>query len=93
MDGSLSLTAELPIPPKWLGTGRVSSALAGKTVRLPIGGTLDRPKLDEQALREASARFARETAGEVIREELGKQLEKRFEKLLPRPGQAKPRPQ
>ena len=75
-DGSLALVAEMPVPPTWLGAGRVSAALAKQTVRLPIGGTLDRPKLDEKALRAASAQFVRDTAGEVLRQELDRQLEK-----------------
>jgi hypothetical protein len=76
LDGSLALVAEMPVPPKWLGSGKLAEAVGKQTVRLPIGGTLSRPKLDEQALRAASARFARDAAGEAIRHELDSKLKK-----------------
>lgn len=76
LDGSLALIAEMPIPPKWLGSNRMSAALAKQTVKLPIGGTLDRPKLDEKVLRAASVQFLREAGGEMLRQELEKQLDK-----------------
>jgi translocation and assembly module TamB len=73
LDGSLALTAEMPVPPKWLGSGKLTkAALSNQTIRLPIGGTLSHPKIDEHALREASARFARDSAENVLRLEEGK---------------------
>jgi hypothetical protein len=70
LDGTLALVAEMPVPPKWLGTGKLSRAVAGQTVRLPIGGTIRKPTIDERALREASARFARDAAENALRQEL-----------------------
>jgi translocation and assembly module TamB len=73
LDGSLALTAEMPVPPKWLGSSKLAkSALGNQTIRLPIGGTLSHPRIDERALREASARFARDAADNVLRQEEGK---------------------
>jgi translocation and assembly module TamB len=73
VDGSLSLTAEMPVPPKWLGSSKlVKSALGNQTIRLPIAGTLSHPKIDERALREASAKFARDTVENAVRQEEGK---------------------
>jgi translocation and assembly module TamB len=73
LDGSLSLTAEMPVPPKWLGSSKLAkAALGNQTIRLPLGGTLTHPKIDEQALREASAKFARDTAENALRQEEGK---------------------
>lgn len=83
LDGSLALIAEMPVPPKWLGTSKLAkSALANQTIRLPIGGTLDKPKLDEQALRDASARFVRDTAENVLRQEMDGKLKKEAENGL-----------
>jgi translocation and assembly module TamB len=73
LDGSLALTAEMPVPPKWLGSSKLAkSALGNQTIRLPIGGTLSQPRLDEHALREASAKFVRDAAENVLRQEEGK---------------------
>jgi translocation and assembly module TamB len=82
MDGSLSLVAELPVPPKWLGSSKLARAVAGQTIRLPIGGTLSKPKLDRQALRAASAQFARQATENVIRQEIDGQLKKEAENGL-----------
>jgi hypothetical protein len=76
LDGSLSLIAEMPVPPKWLGSSKLASALAKQTIRLPIGGTLSKPRLDQRALRELSAQMARQAAERAIGQELDNQLKK-----------------
>jgi hypothetical protein len=75
-DRTLSLVAEMPIPPKWMKSARVKGALANQTIRLPIGGTLDRPKIDERALREAAGQFVRQAAGRMIQNELENEIQK-----------------
>jgi translocation and assembly module TamB len=83
LDGSLALTAEMPVPPKWLGSSKLAkSALGNQTIRLPIGGTLSHPKIDEHALREASAKFARDAAENVIRQEMDGKVKKEAENGL-----------
>ncbi|MGH7223968.1 MAG: hypothetical protein ACRELF_12125, partial [Gemmataceae bacterium] len=83
LDGSLSLTAEMPVPPKWLGSSKLAKAVIGnQTIRLPIGGTLSHPKIDQQALRAASERFARDTADKAIRQEMGGRMKKEAESGL-----------
>jgi translocation and assembly module TamB len=83
LDGSLSLTAEMPVPPKWLGSSKLARpALGNQTISLPIGGTLSHPKIDERALREASMKFARDTAENVLRQEMDGKLKKEAENGL-----------
>lgn len=82
LDGSLSLIAEMPVPPKWVGPGRVGQLVANQTIRLPIGGTLNNPKIDESALRQANAQVLRDTANQAIRNEVQNQVEKQIEKKL-----------
>jgi hypothetical protein len=82
LDGSLSLVAEMPVPPKWLGSSKLAGTLAGQTIRLPVGGTLSKPKIDERALREASARFARDAAENVMRQEIDEKLKKEVDNGL-----------
>jgi translocation and assembly module TamB len=78
IDGTLDLVAEMPIPPKWLGKTPLAASLAKQTLRLPINGTLSQPKLNEQALRNLFAQFARDTTKDFLKEE----LEKKFQKLI-----------
>ncbi|MDW8264668.1 MAG: hypothetical protein RMJ52_04985, partial [Gemmataceae bacterium] len=76
LDGSLALTAEMPIPPNWLGQGPLAAALAQKKLRLPIGGTLSQPRIDDQALRAALGQLGKGAAGEVLRRELERGLDR-----------------
>lgn len=83
LDGSLSLTAEMPVPPKWLGSSKLAkTALGNQTIRLPIGGTLSHPKIDEKALRDASVKFVRDAAGNALGQETEGKLKKEAESGL-----------
>ncbi len=68
-DGSLSLVVDVPLTGKLLGgTPMVQAALKGKTVRVPVGGTVDKPALDGRAFEAAAAGLAREAAKDVGKE-------------------------
>jgi len=83
LDGSVDLVAEFPVPPKWLPAGgRVATALASRTIRLPIRGTLSQPKMDAEALRHANAQVVRDAAGDALKNEAEKRLN---QFLKPRP--------
>jgi hypothetical protein len=58
LDETLALMVELPIPDKWVGTGAAASALRGRVFRVPIGGTLERPKIDQQAFQQETGKLA-----------------------------------
>ncbi len=81
LDGSLALVAEMPLPSRLFGAVSLSPALAKQTVRLPIGGTLEQPRLDQKALQGVVGQIARDLAGEALKHE----LENRLKSLL-RPG-------
>ena len=56
LDRTMDLTAEMPVPPRWLGNNAAAiRAVASQTIRLPLRGTLERPELDPRALQQASA--------------------------------------
>lgn len=76
LDESLAVMAELPVPPKWIGNNRLGDALKNQTIQLPIGGTLRKPKLDQQALQQTSARFIRDAAAGAVQKELFRQLDR-----------------
>lgn len=76
LDHSLALMAEMPVPPKWIGNNTLGAALQNQIIQLPIGGTLEQPKINQQALQQASAQFIRNTASSAIRNELNNQLDR-----------------
>jgi len=52
LDHSLDLTAEMSMLPRWLNNSTVSTAVSNQKIRIPIGGTLEHPKLSRDALRQ-----------------------------------------
>lgn len=76
LNGQLELVAEMPVPRRWLKNDNLGQALAKQTITLPVRGTLERPQIDGEALRAASARFLRDTATNVLEQELNKGLKK-----------------
>jgi len=81
LDQTLAVMAEMPIPPKWLGNNAIGSALRNETIRLPIGGTLSRPKIDRRELDRLSRRFIERAAQNLLENEVGRQLQ-RLEGIL-----------
>ncbi len=78
LDQTLALMTEMPIPQKWIGNNPLGTALQGKTIRLPIAGTLTRPRLDQRELQRLSGQFIQDAAQGVLEKEVGRQLERLF---------------
>lgn len=76
LDKSLSLMAEMPIPPKWQAAKVVGTVLRDQTIRLPINGTVDKPKVDGQALAKLTHQFIENATQNVLQDRLNKQLNK-----------------
>lgn len=71
-DQSLALMAEVPIPSNILqGTPIAQSALAGQVIRVPITGTLQKPTIDREAFRLATAQFLQAAAQGALQQALG----------------------
>ena len=71
LDESLDLIAEIPIKDDWLGSdGKLLGSLKGKSVQIPIRGTLTRPQLDNRVL----AGLARDIGTSAIESLLEDQL-------------------
>ena len=75
LDQTLAITAEINAPLNRLGNIPVAAALRNRTIKIPIGGTLSKPKLDERAL----GRNIQDTVDRGVRDalegELGRQLD------------------
>lgn len=78
LDESLAMMAEIRLPDKWLGSGPLATALKSRPLQLPIGGTLKKPKVDLEELRGLGRQTIRETAKEVLGEELKRGLNRLF---------------
>jgi hypothetical protein len=78
LDRTLAIMAEMPVPPKWIGNNPLGDALRERIIRLPIGGTLDAPRIDRNVLQQVSAEFVRGAATDAIQGQLNRQLDKLF---------------
>ncbi|MCC9657535.1 hypothetical protein [Rhodopirellula halodulae] len=90
MDGQLDLIAQIPLDASWIGNDL--SFLTGQTITVPVGGTLDRPRLDSSGIQRIVAdmgtRAAQEAGANFLQEQIGRgqqqledSLNKGFEKL------------
>lgn len=79
VDRTLAILAEMPVPPKWIGNNPLGDALRNQTIRLPIAGTLDKPQIDRHTLNQLSADFIRRAAGDAVRDQLNRGLDRLFQ--------------
>ena len=75
-DDTLSLTAEMSVPPKWIAGNPAAASLRSQIIRLPVGGTLKRPLIDRKVLAQTSAQFLRNAAHNLIQEEFHRQVDR-----------------
>jgi hypothetical protein len=85
LDESLALIAEVPINARLLGADLSLGALEGKKLKIPISGTLKKPKLDRRALQEIPLQLIENTARDVLLEGLNKGLERLLPPTQPQP--------
>jgi hypothetical protein len=78
LDGTLDMTAEMPIPTKWIGNNALGDFLKNRVIEVPIGGTVEHPRIDHQRLEELSASFFRDSAASKVESEIGRQLNRFF---------------
>lgn len=80
-DKSLDLVVDVPLPkdlPLLKNNPLLSKAVAGKVVKVPVGGTLAQPALNPKAFEQAVVALAREGAKDVGKDLLDKELNKLF---------------
>jgi translocation and assembly module TamB len=76
LDQTVDIMAEMPIPPKWLGSNElVSSALRNQRIRVPIAGTLSRPQIDRKTLDRLSQQFLDNAARNVLQDGLNRGMQ------------------
>ena len=77
----MSITAEMPLPPSVLENKIVGNNVAIQTIKVPIGGTLDKPQLDREELNRQIAQVISE-ATQSAEKEINKQIDKGLNGLL-----------
>ena len=78
MDETLNLIAEFGIPDEWLGSTKILASLKGKSIRIPIGGTISRPHPDGRVLGE----LTKQLGGSALEGLFDKQLDKKLDGLF-----------
>ena len=78
MDETLALVAEVPIQDSWVAGKTYLSALKGTTIKVPVQGTLSKPKVDGRALRDLSRQMIGGAAGRLLEGELNRGLQQLF---------------
>lgn len=78
-DQTLALMIDIPIQDRWIDGEDALRGLAGQTLKIPIQGTFQNPRVDQRALADISRQLIRNTAGQAIGNEIGRQLEKLFQ--------------
>jgi len=80
-DGSLAMVAEVPVPgtlPLLKNNPLLKKSLEGKIVKVPLGGTVNKPTLDPNFFATAVTGLAREAMKGAGKELLNKEIEKLF---------------
>ena len=81
LDGKLNLLAEFPIPRNLVG-GKIGQALTNQKITVPIGGTLENPKVDGRSLNVALQRALQNSGQDLLKKEVENQLKKGLQKLF-----------
>jgi len=75
-DQTLALLVEIPIQDKWVQREPALRSLAGQSLQIPIGGSFQRPQVDQRAIADISQRVLQSAASETIGNEINRQLDK-----------------
>jgi len=77
-DQTLALVIEVPIQDQWIEREKALRSLAGQSLRIPIYGTFQKPKIDKRAVANLSAQLLQGAASQAIGDELNRQFDKLF---------------
>ena len=70
LDHSMDMVAEIPVLPHWVGQGKLGSHLSGKSIKIPIRGTIHKPQLDGSIFKSLTQNLLKDSAGRFINQEL-----------------------
>ncbi len=76
LDGSLQMMASVPIVPEWVSENQYLASLAGKTIDLPIVGTLQQPRVDFSVMTTISQQLISSAAQKAVQTQVDRGLNK-----------------
>ena len=82
LDHTLDMVAEIPIRQKWVDRDPILRGLAGQTLKIPIRGTVQNPKLDPKAIGQLSKQMLQGAAGGLLNDALDRGLQKGLQELF-----------
>ena len=77
-DQTLALMIEVPIQDRWIEREPALRGFAGQSLKLPIYGTFQKPRIDERAVADLTKQLLQGAATQAIGDELNRQFEKLF---------------
>lgn len=77
-DESIALTATVPILDEWVQNDRVLAGLKGQSLRIPIGGTLKRPQIDPNVVRNLTRQVGGSAAEGYLQDGVQRGLDRLF---------------
>jgi hypothetical protein len=78
LDETLSLTLTVPIQDAWIAKEPLLSGFKGRSIDIPVTGTLTRPQMDQRALGSVTQQLLQGAAEQAVGGELNKALDKLF---------------
>lgn len=78
LDHTLALMVEMPVPRKWIGNNPLGDTLRNQTIRVPVSGTLERPKVDQREVERLASRFIQQAAGNALEQQINRGLNRLF---------------
>ena len=77
-DQTIDLICEVPVQDEWLKSNRLLSSLRGTTLRIPVTGTLSKPKINRQILGDLGKKMLRGATENLLRDQLERGLRDLF---------------
>jgi len=84
MDGALQMVAEVPVRESWVERDQYLKSLQGQTLKIPITGSVTRPKFDKRVLTDLTRQMAAGAASGVLQDAVNKGLQKGLDDLFKR---------
>ncbi|MGE3314823.1 MAG: hypothetical protein AB7O26_06860, partial [Planctomycetaceae bacterium] len=78
LDETLALTATIPVADDWIQKERALAGMKGQAIRIPISGTLDRPQIDPNVVRNLARQIGGSAASSLIQDNVRNQVERLF---------------
>jgi len=85
LDETVDLVLQVPIQDDWIRDQKLLAGLKGKSLRIPVRGTLSRPQIDSRVLTELASQIGGTALEGVIENKLDDLFKKKLNQFLPQP--------